>query len=56
VVLAPRGLREREQGGLERIDDPAERRRLMRQTLRVYVQAVLVAGALTAFLVLVKLG
>lgn len=52
MVLAPRGLREREEGGVERIDDAAERRRLLGQSLRVHAQAVFVAGALTAFLVL----
>jgi hypothetical protein len=53
-MLAPRGLREREEGGLERVEDAAERRRLLMQALWVHVQAVVVAGALTAFLIFAR--
>jgi hypothetical protein len=52
VVLAPRGLREREEGGLERFDDAGERRRLIKQTFLVHLQALAAAGALTVLLIL----
>ena len=51
MVLAPRGLREREEGGLEKIEDAGERRRLLKQTLWVHVQALFVGGAFTALLI-----
>ena len=53
MVLAPRGLREREEGGLEKIEDADERRRLIKQTMFVHLQALAVAGAITAAMLLV---
>ncbi len=55
MVLAARGLREREEGGVERVEDGGERRRLAGQALLVHLQAIATAGALTVLLVLLGL-
>jgi len=52
VRLAARGLRDMDKGS-ESIDDPAERRRIRQQALRVHLKSFVSAAVLTGILLVV---
>ena len=53
-MLAARGARERADGGVEAIDDPAAVDQLKRQATHVYVEAVAIAIVVIAVVMLAR--